>query len=304
MAAFQRQHGRLPKATAESHGQPLLPGERPLGLWCTEQQRRKAGSKGPPLTVQEQAALLAIPSWGWWATKPVTKPWEQRRQEVEAFYQQHGRLPRSAGGKTNPFLPGEKELGNWVDRQRQRHKGNLQPPLSAEHTAALEATEGWIWEDYVAWEARCQQVQDFMHQHGRLPREKGSERSPLLLGEKELGKWCYTQRLRRKGKSHQPPLTAEQQAALAALPGWYWDVENDRWEQQLQKLEAFVRVHGRMPRRLQTEKEPLLEGERQLAYWFQRQRGRELGTGSFAPLSVRQQAALKATPFWGTIGGP
>ena len=145
VAAFQRQHGRLPRATADAQGQPLLPGERPLGLWCTEQQRRKAGSKGPSLTVQEQAALLAISGWSWWVTKPVTKPWEQWRQEVEAFYQQHGRLPRNSAGRSIPFLPGEQALGLWVNGQRDHYKGHMQPPLSAERIAALEGTPGWSW---------------------------------------------------------------------------------------------------------------------------------------------------------------
>ena len=63
VAAFQQQHGRLPRARADAQG-PLLPGERPLGLWCTEQLRRKAGSKGLPLSAEERRALEAISGWG------------------------------------------------------------------------------------------------------------------------------------------------------------------------------------------------------------------------------------------------
>ncbi|GAB4822659.1 hypothetical protein N2152v2_009705 [Parachlorella kessleri] len=385
VAAFQRQHGLLPRASADGQG-ALLPGERALGLWCTEQQRRKAGSKGPPLTARERKALLAIPGWGWWAsrrvtTMPVMKPWEQRRQEVEAFFQQHGRLPRATAGKASPFLPGEESMGQWVSNQRQQYKGNKQPPLSADRIAALEVTPGWAWEDYLPWESRYQQVQDFVRQHSRLPREHAGKSNPLQPGEGELGNWCVMQRQRCRGQSQAPPLSADQQAALAAIPGWYWDfndiweqqrqkleafhqqhgrlprqtagklspflpgerglgvwvtsqrqrfkgqrqqlplpaeqqallasipgwywdVEDDRWEQQRQKLDAFVRAHGRLPRVRPTPKGPLLEGERELAGWRQRQRQRERGTGIYAPLSAEQQAALKATPLWGTGGGP
>ncbi|GAB4822657.1 hypothetical protein N2152v2_009703 [Parachlorella kessleri] len=381
VAAFQRQHGRLPKASPDAQGLPLHPGEGALGLWCTEQQRRKAGSKGPPLTAQERAALRALPGWRWWSSRRVTRtwvkvpwelrrqeveafyqqhgrlprltagkgsaflpgektlgkwvhwqrqcykgkrqqplseeriaaceatpgwvweehpPWEQRRQEVEAWYQQHGRLPRATVGLASPFLPGEKALGLWVHRQRQHYKVNAQPSLSAERLAALEATPGWAWEDWTPWEQRQQEVQGFVREHGRLPRIRAGTGNPLLLGERELGQWCSTQRRRFKGqKPH--PLGAEQQAALVALPGWYWDVEDDRWEHQRQGLEDFVRVHGRLPRGRPTQKEPLLDGERQLAAWRQTQRRRERGLE--APLSAQQQAALKATPLWCGGGG-
>ena len=142
--AFQQQHGRLPRATANATG-PLVPGERPLGLWCVDQQRRKAGSKGQPLTVQEQACLASIPGWGWWPSQRKHVPWEERLQQVQEFVQQHGRLPRQRARSGVPFLPGEKELGTWVYRQRQRSKGQQQPQLSAEEVAALETVPGWYW---------------------------------------------------------------------------------------------------------------------------------------------------------------
>ncbi|GAB4822673.1 hypothetical protein N2152v2_009719 [Parachlorella kessleri] len=373
VAAFQRQHGRMPRASADAQG-PLLTGERPLGVWCTEQQRRKAGSKAPPLSAEERKALLGIPGWSWWASKQVHKPWERRRQEVAAFYQRHGRLPRATAGKPCPFLPGEKELGKWLNRQRQLYKGNLQPPLSAEQIAALEATpgwactpweqqrqqveafyqqhgrfprttagkaspllpgeeelgrwvklqrqcfkgnmqpalsaeriagleatSGWVWEECLPWELRYQQVQDFVRQHSMLPRKKIGMSNPILSGGNGLSTWCDTQRQRFKGHQ-QPPLTAEQQAALAALPGWFWDVADDRWEQQRRRLEAFVLMHGRLPR-VRSAKEPPLEGEHELACWLKNQRQRERGTCGYTPLTAKQQAALKATPLWyGEVG--
>ncbi|GAB4815479.1 hypothetical protein N2152v2_002525 [Parachlorella kessleri] len=145
--AFREQHGRLPRANADALG-PLVPGERPLGLWCTTQQRRKAGSKGRPLTVQERASLASIPGWNWWPSKRERVSWEHRLQQLQEFVQQSGRLPRSTASSDHPFLPNEKQLGPWALTQRNRYKGHKQPQLSTEQVAALESVPGWYWAAY------------------------------------------------------------------------------------------------------------------------------------------------------------
>ena len=180
--------------------------------------------------------------------------------------------------------------------QRQHHKGQK---LSAEQITALEATPGWRWEDWsqTAWEVRLQQVQAFVRRHGRIPRQQGSKSLPLEPSERVLGTWCITQRERRKGSTPRQPLTAEQQAALATLPGWF-TYGSDRWEQQRQQLEAFVRQHGRMPRKQATLKEPLLAGEQELFKWCKVQKQRQGATGRRSPLSARQLAAVEAIPLW------
>ncbi len=75
------------------------------------------------MSSEEAAALLAIPGWKWWASQRVRVPWDQRCREVAEFVQQYGRLPRQRGSNAEPFLPGEKVLGVWCDKQRQRWRG-------------------------------------------------------------------------------------------------------------------------------------------------------------------------------------
>ena len=121
------------------------------------------------------------------------------------------------------MLPGEKELGSWCNRQRQRYKGQEQPQLSSIELAALEAVPGWYWTafDVQPWEHWYQQVADFVQQHGRLPRCTAHSGQPFLPDEKELGTWVRTQRQRRKGQKL-PQLSAEEVAALETVPGGYW----------------------------------------------------------------------------------
>ncbi|GAB4822660.1 hypothetical protein N2152v2_009706 [Parachlorella kessleri] len=293
---FVQQHDRLPREQA-GKSNPMLPGEKELGSWCHTQRQRFKGNSEPPLTAEQQAALAALPGWYWY----LDARWEQQRLELEAFQQQHGRPPRVRAGKSHPLLPGEKERGNWCYEQRKRWKGqSLSPPQSAEQQAALAALPGWYWDvedvDGERWEQRRQEVVSFYQQHGRLPRKSAGKASPFLPGEKELGQWVNRQRQRYKGNI-QPALSAEHVTALEVTPGWAWD-DRSPWEQQRQKLEAFVWVHGRLPRDRPIKKGPLLEGEQELARWRRHQRRREQGSGGLAPLSAEQQAALKATPLW------
>ncbi len=223
--AFQQAHGRLPRQAVNKLGK-LVEGEWRLGMWCTQQRRRQEGSKGPPLSAAQEAALEAIPGWrkqaaGARGPYRLRVPWEQRRLQVAAFYEQHGRWPRHTGGKAMPLRPGEKELGNWCNNQRQRRKGTQKPPLTPEQVAALEAMDGWFWEEWQQepWEARYQQVAAFQQQHGRFPRHMATETKPLEEGEQGLGAWCNMQRQRWRG-TQKPPLTPQQVAALEALAGW------------------------------------------------------------------------------------
>ena len=72
--------------------------------------------------------------------------WERRREQVAAFWQQHGRIPRHSDSKGEPLTEEERQLGAWCHRQRQRKAGTAVPPLTPEQEAALEATSGWFWD--------------------------------------------------------------------------------------------------------------------------------------------------------------
>ena len=290
--AFAVQHSRVPRC-AGSAQQALAEGERPLGRWCAEQRRRREGSKGPPMSPAEAAALEAIPGWVWGARPQVRMPWRKWLEQMAAFTAQHGRLPRVRGGEL--LLPSERELGRWCDNQRQRRKGNRAPALSAAEVAALEAVPGWWWDGSELWERHRQAVTAFAAEHGRLPRPKPGKQEPLLSGERELGIWCDNQRQRRKG-NHGLALSAAQVAALEGVPGWWWD-GSELWERQRQVVAAFAAQHGRLPRTKGGKQEPLLPGERELGKWCSNQRQRNKGNRGPA-LSSAEVAALETIQGW------
>ncbi len=173
-------------------------------------------------------------------------------------------------------MPGEGPLGAWIMRQRSQGRGRMQPPLSAEHVAALDRTPGWSWGEFKIepWESRCQQLQTFVRQHGRLPRYTAGKSSPFLHAEKGLGNWVRNQRQQYKARK----LSAEQIAALEATPGWCWaEWSQQAWESRLQQVHSFVLEHGRLPRQQGSKGMPLQPREKALGSWCNQQRQRWKG---------------------------
>ena len=240
---------------------------------------------------------------------------------MEAFYQQHGRLPRPQDSAALPFAEEEAELGCWCQTQRKRKKGvGACSPLSPAHVEALEALPEWWWEADPAaeWEAKWQEVEGFARQHGRLPRSSGAG---VPAEELRLGKWCAKQRLRQRG-TLTPALSAEQEAALAATPHWDWGRGREQlqqeafevpptWARQLQLVIAFQLRHGRLPgegteqeagqqqqQQQQEQLQAVAEGEEELAAWCEEQRqGAEVASG-VRRLSAQQAAALSVLSGW------
>ena len=236
---------------------------------------------------------------------------------MAAFHRQHRQLPRHKDSAAQPFAEEEAELGLWCHVQRQRKKGRgTRSPLSPAQVKELEALPGWRWETDPAaeWEAMRRQVAGFAQQHGSLPRATGAG---VPAEERRLGKWCDRQRRRKRG-TLAPPLSAEQEAALAAIPHWDWGQAHKQqpqeefevpaaWAQQLQLVIAFQLRHGRLPgeaagrQQQQQQQQPppaAVEGEAELAAWCEEQRQYAEGIDCGQRLSPQQAAALGALPRW------
>ena len=316
LAAFAQQHGRLPRQGRA--GVPAKEGR--LGEWCATQRQRKRGTCTPPLTVEQETALTAIPHWHWGRALEqlqqeafqVPAAWAQQLQLVIAFQLRHGRLPgegaeqqQAAQQQQQPAaVEGEAELATWCDEQQQGAEFTSGVRcLSAQQAAALSALPGWRWRGAAPrvarpaklaaeWQVRLWQVAAFWRQHGRLPGRRSSDST-----ERQLAEWCASQRKRRKGQGTFRDLTPAQVEALESLDGWLWDgeeAEEAAWEQSLQRLAAFEWQHKRMPRRRGSKGTPLAEGEHEAGTWYNNQLRRLRGTKGFAPLSVERAEALAA----------
>ncbi|MGZ0712307.1 helicase associated domain-containing protein (plasmid) [Coraliomargarita sp. W4R53] len=104
--------------------------------------------------------------------------WWMRYHRVERIATQLGRLPRLSDG-ADPADVG------WAANQRRATS------LTPEQFAALAALPGWSNRPRAdAWEARAEELRNFIAAHGRMPRVRGE-----VEGESALAHWFSRQRL-------------------------------------------------------------------------------------------------------------
>jgi hypothetical protein len=108
----------------------------------------------------------------------------------------------------------EKRLGKWQTDQRKLYKNHT---LSEERIAALNATEGWVWESAPGKSFEENRVQ-WVAKRTELGRDPSPTSRDADADEKRLGKWQTDQR--KLYKNH--TLSEERIAALDATEGWLW----------------------------------------------------------------------------------
>jgi hypothetical protein len=103
------------------------------------------------------------------------------------------------------------------------------------------------------WFARYERIAVITVNLGRLPRLSDGVRPADVS-------WVANQR-------RATTLSAEQKAALRALPGWSARPRDERWLDRAEELRTFIHTHKRAPR-----VRGAIPGETALAHWSSRQR--------------------------------
>jgi hypothetical protein len=166
--------------------------------------------------------MEALPGWQWGGRKEYNyTPFEQHAARVNAFYAEHGKMPRNIDR-----YQGER-LGIWCSERRTDYKaGKVSASLAA---AFLQHIPGWSWNaTQDGFQENLALLHVFAAQHGRMPTQKD------ILEGKHLGRWVNKQRLKyRSGR-----MSEEDAAALEAVPGWWWSAEEMFTMLEAQEQEA------------------------------------------------------------------
>jgi superfamily II DNA or RNA helicase len=195
---FYIENGRMPSQTSKN----TL--ERQLGCWQS-QQRNYYKNKEKCMTKERIKKLEETEGWKW----DEGDTWEQIRQEWIQFWKDNGKTPSENSKKSL-----EKQLGRWQAAQRHGYRKKT-TCMTEERIKALEATEGWKWDESNVWEQIRQEWDEFYRESGRSP----SRQSKNLL-EKRLGQWQSDQRKNYKNKKNY--MTEKRIKSLESTEGWKW----------------------------------------------------------------------------------
>lgn len=221
-------------------------------------------------------------------TEIAEELWRQRLVLLREYIRENsGKLPRYGVVFRGVYL------GSWVVRMRQRYWAGL---LLARAVDDMEAIPEWTWGrgpvrrprmDNGEWQRFFVLLQQFIHEHGRIPTMREEYRGA------GLGSWVGRQRT--AFKSAWRSLTAERRAALEAVPGWTWGRwrgDNDLvWHYRYEALRRYTETHGRLPRVA-----AVVDGEN-LGSWIRLQRRVNKGLMQ-GVLTPERRAKLEALRGW------
>ncbi len=201
----------------------LVVEEFPLGRWAARQRERYWAGR---LSLEQTVALEMVPGWEWGRTQ--SDRWAEGLSHLRSYVAEHGHAAVDTVTVHEGFA-----LGAWVARRRAHYRRGALTPARA---VALEALPGWTWSRTVdTWAVGLAALGSYVATHG-------TSRVPLDVVHRcyPLGRWVSA----RRAQYQRGTLTPERIVALQQLPGWVWDVREDRWAQGLRLLTAYARCTG------------------------------------------------------------
>jgi len=132
--------------------------------------------------------------------------------------------------------PNGHKTGLWVSTRRSRdYRAGT---LSADQIAELESLPGWVWtaRDDSGWETGVAAVRayDTENGHANVPRRYVSPDGH------RTGNWVST----RRRDYTEGTLTPERIAELESIPGWVWQINDEKWSTGVSAFRAYVAANG------------------------------------------------------------
>ena len=141
-------------AYKDEHGDTLVPQNHPanpqLGTWVSQQRRNIKNNKLTP----ERIYKLDEIGFVW---EPFEDSWNEMFQQIVDYKDEHGDtlVPNSYAEN--------RQLGIWVDTQRQKRKNNKMAPERVDKLNEI----GFVWDPFEdSWNEMFQQIMDYKDKHG------------------------------------------------------------------------------------------------------------------------------------------
>jgi hypothetical protein len=225
------------------------------------------------LTPDRIAELEAIPGWAW---NQLEEQWATSVAAVRDYATEngHARVPQRYCSPTGHGT------GHWVSKRRGDYAaGGLTPDQIAE----LEALPGWVWNPHdEQWSAGLAAVHAYAAEngHARVPARYVSPDGH------RTGNWVGTRRRDYAAGG----LTPDRIAELEAIPGWSWNMFDEKWYSGLAAVRAHATEngHANVPQRYVSS-----DGHK-TGRWVRSRRG-DYAAGRLTPDQI---AELEAIPGW------
>jgi hypothetical protein len=203
----------------------------------------------------------------------ATSTWEFMFGLLERFVAREG----SSQVPQNHIEKGFK-LGNWTGSRRVEGRAGR---LSADRIERLEALPGWTWHVIdERWEVAFSCLEEFARRYGncRVPQD-------LVVDGLGLGSWVSNQKTQyRSGR-----IPSDRIQRLEALPGWTWNLIEDRWNDSYILLKGFISREGHA-----NVSQNQIENGFNLGRWVSKQRAANKG----GKLSGERVKLLEDLPGW------
>ena len=217
---YEKRNGRLPYHYSKNTE------VRSLNCWCNHQKEYRCKGK---LSRERQRRLELIRGWKWDAGRD--REWNCIFQEVRAY-----------AGKVDKLPPQHhkcvkiKKLGIWcaVQRRLKRRRGLLE-----KRRKKLESIPIWSWNKYEdGWDYGFKEVKNYIKKTGTLPSKKSKNTKT-----KKLGQWCSTQRCLKRENN----LSKKKQNKLESISIWCWDIFEEAFYFNLDRVKNYVKEKGKLP---------------------------------------------------------
>ena len=178
--------------------------------------RKNYKKKVPSMTQERIAALTATEGWKW-----DDDPFQDNLDHWITHYQQNGNQTPSQSAKD----PEEKRAAKWQSHMREGYKNTIEnkkgTKLSEERIAALNATEGWKWEEEDPFQENLDHwITQYQKRGNKTPSQHAED--PAM---KRAAQWQGQMRKNYKNTIENKKgtkLSEERIAALNATEGWKW----------------------------------------------------------------------------------
>jgi hypothetical protein len=206
-----------------------------LGNWVATQRYQYRLAQDGETSPMTPARIQELESLGFEWRVCVTA-WEDRLIELAEYRKIHGHC------NVSKSISKDSKLGEWVANQRSQYRFKLEGKTSHMTLPRIQALEGlgfeWIT-SRSCWEDRLSELADYCKIHGKCNVPKS------MSGNSKLATWVANQRsqyrLYLEGKTTHMTLPRIQ--ALENI-GFEWDYTGAAWEDRLDELAEYCKIHG------------------------------------------------------------